>query len=240
MRLTLRMLGLFGLGGLLANCGGASVETAPVCAAGVEQQCTCEDKSEGLKTCEDDGSAFGECVCSVEEGTESDTETAGGGGGGKPGEEGGTSDAEAGGEEGSVEDGGETVEFLTCSTDCMNIVDPVEQTLCALDLCESHAVISAWFSSPTDSDWTPGARVTEHFGDAANYLNPKNGGSYALLATGDVAANPHSVGLPGGGAGTDPFGAASEPIFDAVEFNVEMVVPEGVAGFRLDYIFMST
>ena len=65
------------------------------------------------------------------------------------------------------------------------------------------------------------------------------GGSYGLMATGDVFASPHSNSLPGTGSIDDPYGDAAYSTYDNVEFKMEMVVPEDAAGLEVDFIFMS-
>lgn len=57
---------------LVAGCGGGD-DSAPTgnvdraCEAGRVAECPCEDGSMGIQTCNEDGSAWGECGCSMPE-----------------------------------------------------------------------------------------------------------------------------------------------------------------------------
>jgi len=63
-------------------------------------------------------------------------------------------------------------------------------------------------------------------------------GSYAMMGTGDVLANVHSVELgPGSANGVM---APKSRMYDAMEWRVRLVAPDGAHGIRIHYIFFST
>jgi hypothetical protein len=50
---------------LLASGCGVATEADPACEAGKVEACPCPDGSQGAQTCKSDGSAWGECQCSM-------------------------------------------------------------------------------------------------------------------------------------------------------------------------------
>jgi hypothetical protein len=110
---------------------------------------------------------------------------------------------------------------------------------CASELsCNPTFVISTSSSSPTGDEISTAMAAVSHFGSANNDLQPKEGNSYALVATGPATGTSHSTDLSGWNSMIDPYSDSSN-IYDVVEFKVEMQAPYNAQGFSIDYVFFS-
>lgn len=136
---------------------------------------------------------------------------------------------------------GECVEPVIPPADCPEECTgtSIEAALCALDICYADYLVGAEMLSPTDSVLDGAYAAMAHYGDADNDLAPTQAPSYFVMASGMIDSSEHSDGLEGNGAAPDPFASDGYDMRDAVEFKLDLVVPEGVTGFSLDFIFMS-
>ena len=78
------------------------------------------------------------------------------------------------------------------------------------------------------------------YGEVTNDLAPRQGDSYAVLATGPVHATRRTVFLPNQATDNidDPFGEGT--MTDVVEYTVKLKAPSNAQGIEFDYVFFST
>jgi hypothetical protein len=98
--------------------------------------------------------------------------------------------------------------------------------------------LSSGISSPTGDNLFGAYAAVTHFGNTWNDLAPKQGGSYALLATGYATGTNHSSNLSGGGSQNDPFSSGGNAR-DVVELHVTLTAPPGATGFSIEFVFFS-
>jgi hypothetical protein len=138
-------------------------------------------------------------------------------------------------------EGGECVDPVIppaeCPEECTGT--SVEAALCALDICYADYLVGAELLSPTGCELEGAYGAIAHYGDAENDLSPTHAPSYFIISSGMIEGTDHQDNLEGNGSAPDPFSTGGDDMQDAVEFKLDLTVPEGVTGFSLDFIFMS-
>jgi hypothetical protein len=139
---------------------------------------------------------------------------------------------------------------MDCSS-CAATGGSLDNMLCAIDLCDQSVLNSQTYTSPTGH--TPleiSYQAVAKFGTSAD-LNPREGSSYALMASGQAEGTEHNGQIPHpnggltqscpGGGLNDPFNNDPlAPICEAVEWTLNLTAPSNANGFSFDYIFFST
>ncbi len=121
----------------------------------------------------------------------------------------------------------------TCSQD-----SELDSMACAIGVCSQNVLLEQSYSSPTGSTTATTRAVAAHFGAPNNDLQPKEGGTYSLMATGPATGTSHSQDMSGSG-GIDPFSNDTLGIYDAVEWRLKLKAPAGANGFAISYVFFS-
>ncbi len=114
----------------------------------------------------------------------------------------------------------------------------LDDLACGIDVCDPSVLLEQNYSSPTQAPTEGTYAAATHFGSADNDLSPKEGGTYALMATGPAQGTAHSTWLSQQ-AGTDPYSPEAYQIYDAVEYRLKLRAPEGANGFAISYVFFS-
>jgi len=152
---------------------------------------------------------------------------------------------------------------MDCSG-CAGVGSTLGDMLCAIDLCEPGVVVSSEYTSARpllgdlDTDGSGGCVLEDtyaavaRFGSLGNDLAPKLNESYALMSSGlagpsdnnsacwdpaslDLVDDPYSDELCPDGLG----GHIACPIWDAMEWRVELTSPPEAKSFRFKYVFFS-
>jgi hypothetical protein len=132
---------------------------------------------------------------------------------------------------------GDTDDTQDCS-DCEGVGATLDAMLCALDICGADLISANDYDSPTGAETEGTYAAMAHFGDTTNDLAPHENGSYALMATGTATGTAHSEAM-GGGEGVDPFSKDDIPIYDVMEWTIELTAPGWAGGFAFDFVFLS-
>lgn len=132
---------------------------------------------------------------------------------------------------------------------------------CAIDLCDpgyvrngdgAYAAVTGYRSAGMGGTCAleDTREALARFGAPSNDLAPRLNGSYAILATGDWDAVPHTTScspLPEGDPDAGPLvedgfvgGDANKIMYDAVEWRLELRAPSAARSFSFDYVFFST
>lgn len=115
----------------------------------------------------------------------------------------------------------------------------IEALSCASELSCQAGTLKSHQTGSSTGDHISGALVAvNHFGSGPNDLQPRMGNSYTLMASGLATGTNHSVDLPNGSWGTDPY-SSSDDIYDVVEYEVILQAPTNAQGFSIDYVFFS-
>ncbi|HAN30320.1 MAG TPA: hypothetical protein DCQ06_01860 [Myxococcales bacterium] len=124
-----------------------------------------------------------------------------------------------------------------CSA-CKATGSTLDNLRCALDLCDDKVFLGASYTSPTKSETKTTFAAVSQFGDKSNDLKAQVNGSYALMATGPAQGKLHSVNV-GGSSISDPYSKGHSPMFNAMEWKVQLKAPAGANGFRFRSVFFS-
>jgi hypothetical protein len=146
---------------------------------------------------------------------------------------------------------------MDCS-DCPAVGKGLANLRCALDLCDPSYVLNGdgEYVAVTDyrSEMDQTCTVDDtreaiaRFGDPDNDLAPLLNGSYAIMATGDWDAYPHSTScspvaeedIGADSYETDDNSKLQDTIYDAVEWRLQLRAPPDAKSFSFDYVFFST
>ena len=164
----------------------------------------------------------------------------------------GTTELADWGPDGSVDD----IIAMDCSG-CPAEGAEVSNLRCALDLCDPSYVLNGDGEYKAVTDYrslTMDATCTlddtreaiARFGSDDNHLAPALNDSYAIMATGDWDAQPHSTScspLAEEDMGTDSYeeddNKDGDRIYDAVEWRLELRAPPDAKSFSFGYVFFS-
>jgi hypothetical protein len=131
---------------------------------------------------------------------------------------------------------------MDCS-ECPAEGSELQHMICAFDLCDPDAVLDQSYATPlvfSNCTLEETYEAVSHFGDSANDLGAKLGGSYALMATGPALGTYHSTGCDDYSMSlADPWSSESYNIHDVVEWRLILKAPEEAKAFRFKYVFFS-
>jgi Ca-activated chloride channel family protein len=121
---------------------------------------------------------------------------------------------------------------------CEAVGVSLDNLACAIEICSDDVLLDQEYSSPTDSTTEGTYAAVSQFGSTSNDLDPRLGGSYALMASGPATGTDHSQDMGGYGA-ADPIANDGYQIYDAMEWRLNLKAPDNANGFSISYVFFS-